>query len=461
MPLRGESGTFQPGNSAQSLFLNGAAIKWTFQQQCVSTKPNIRGVTPIGAEMSNRRLQPGICQRRTQLKHPQTWEAPYCISFFLIFPDDQIDSVGIMSLRRQSCNACFRERRKCDLTYPVCARCKSRNKGCIYVYPPTPPPWKSQSQEPGQAGRFSRAVVRSKVDPRRAAPPSVPRQLGSLGRLQPLSPLPGYAELAWIYDLLRDSPSTFAAHGETVFIHKALFQGGRVPSPLLTAFGISAGCTSLNESNRDILFQALDTQMNHLLFTTPTGGTASTSALDNLARFQAIVLYQIIRLFYGDVNQRVAAERQAYAVRAQALRLLQSIDSTLSDTDMADSDTPGSTSVETIMQTGSAQSWEKWILSESIRRTVFVAFKLYTVYTAFRYGRCVETEALAMLPVSTRPARAWYSREFYDDWRHSRLVAREDTTTVGAFAFTTGMGMFGSAELEVFEQFVLSAACKG
>lgn len=378
---------------------------------------------------------------KATLQHPQTDYTTLNLLPFL--QDGQLNNLGNMSLRRQSCDACFRERRKCDLTYPVCARCKKRNRGCSYPYPPLP----RQSQEPGQSGDADRAVVRSKVDlRRRTATLSIPRPLGSLGRVQPVSHLPGYAHLTWIFDLLRNSPLTFAAQGETVYIHKALFQGGRVPGPLLTAFGISAGCASLNDRNRDILFQALDAQMNDLLLATPTASTASMWLLDDLARFQAIVLYQIIRLFYGDVGQRVVSERQAYAVRAQGLRLLRSIDAT------------GAADQE-MQAVVTKQAWEQWILAESIRRTVFVAFKLYTVHTAFRYGHCVETAALDMLPVSTRPARAWYSREFYDGWEASSGTAeRDDTTTVGAFI--SGLGMIERADLEAFEQIILSAACK-
>ncbi|KAK4139559.1 uncharacterized protein C8A04DRAFT_15755 [Dichotomopilus funicola] len=360
-----------------------------------------------------------------------------------------------MSLRRQSCDACYRERRRCDLAHPVCARCRQRNKDCTYLYPP--PLRQSPEPDHSEAGGARRAVVRSKTFSRkRTAPCNIlpPRSLGNLGRLQPVSNLPGYDHMSWVFDLLRESPLTFADRGETVFIHKALFQGGRLPGPLLTAFGISAGCASLNDHNRHILFQALDAQTNDLLLATPRASTANRWLLDDLARFQALVLYQIIRLFYGGVEQREVSERQAYAVRAQGLRLLRSADNTITDVEELEAQ-------ETQTAAVTEQTWEKWILAESIRRTVFIAFKLYTLYTAFRYGQCVETVALDMLPVSTRPARAWYSREFYDDREESPERAAgpgDDTTT--ASAFISSLGMIGRADLETFERIVLSAACK-
>ncbi|KAK4447361.1 hypothetical protein QBC34DRAFT_132288 [Podospora aff. communis PSN243] len=275
---------------------------------------------------------------------------------------------------------------------------------------------------------------------------------GPLGRLPPLAPLPEYGDLSWIFNLLRNSPLAFAARGETVFIHKALFRDDKVPGPLLSAFGISAACASLNDRNKAILFQAVDGQVNGLLASSSfvnTNSTSNTRLLEDLARMQALVLYQIIRLFYGGVEQRAVSEQQAFAVRAQALRLLQSFDA---DAHIESGSSDASPS---------PQTWEGWILAESIRRTVFVAFKLYTLYAAFRYGYCVETTALAMLPVSTRPMRAWYSREVYDDWQASSpgTAGSGDTTTMGIFASSMAMRpMTGPLDLDNFERAICQSA---
>lgn len=76
------------------------------------------------------------------------------------------------------------------------------------------------------------------------------------------------------------------------------------------------------------------------------------------------------------------------------------------------------------MEESETQTWEEWILSESVRRTVFVAFKMYTIHMAFKYGLCAEAKALEILPVSRGLGMAWESREFYASQRGlARLVS--------------------------------------
>ncbi|KAK2598782.1 hypothetical protein N8I77_012169 [Diaporthe amygdali] len=41
-----------------------------------------------------------------------------------------------MSLRRKSCDACFKGRRKCDRNYPACGTCQRTKKSCHYAYAP-------------------------------------------------------------------------------------------------------------------------------------------------------------------------------------------------------------------------------------------------------------------------------------------------------------------------------------
>jgi hypothetical protein len=73
-----------------------------------------------------------------------------------------------MSLRRRSCDRCFKARRKCDLGYPVCQRCQKQNKNCRYNYPPidcpigfhtpnTPP---GSTQHRGEHGTYIQLILR-------------------------------------------------------------------------------------------------------------------------------------------------------------------------------------------------------------------------------------------------------------------------------------------------------------
>ncbi|KAH8904770.1 hypothetical protein BR93DRAFT_952629 [Coniochaeta sp. PMI_546] len=281
-----------------------------------------------------------------------------------------------MSIRRESCDPCFAGRRKCDLTYPVCGRCQRSNKRCHYVYPPRLPIGDTANVasatglQPSTEADFSCSVTHVE-------------QAGQEPSQLPL--LSGPADLGWVFDQIRDCPLSFANRAETIFIHKELFSSA-MPLPLRTAFGICAGVTYMNDRSRPVLFKVISAEISDLLVPTPT-----STLLEDLARLQAAVLYQIIRFYHGDLEQRIIAEQQEYLVRSFGLKLLH----------RADIELP---------QRQTQPSWEDWILAESIRRSVIVSFKLYTLYWTFRDGACRETTAISMLPVSTNPS-SWTSRE--------------------------------------------------
>lgn len=350
-----------------------------------------------------------------------------------------------MSLRRKSCDPCFRARQKCNLAYPVCERCQKSVKKCHYLYPAQLPmrddivsvgttigsPAKGGAASPGWSlnpveikgkhdgydthYQFDRTSALQLDQIRRR---SIPRIPGHMGELPPVSAY--VAGMAWVFDQIRDYPLAFAEQAETTFIHKTMYQNS-FPRPLRAAFGICAGCLSLNERNQSLLFQALDAEISELLI---PGSTCSL--LENLARLQAIVLYQIIRLFYGQLEQRVVAERQEFLVRSYALTLLQRVDTELQN---------------------APRIWESWIFAESIRRTVFMSFKVYTIYAAFKYKSCAEITAMNMLPVSTIQG-SWNSRDTY-----LQYLDRDETTTHRDFASVWAKA--GWKEVEPFERFLL------
>jgi hypothetical protein len=267
-------------------------------------------------------------------------------------------------------------------------------------------------------------------------PPSIPRPpAGLLGDLPPLlsSPL----DLGWVFSQIRDCPHSFADKAEALFIHGDMFRS-TVPAPLRTAFGICARAVSTPAGgDRTMLFRVLDAETAELLNKpTPAASSNSSTLLDDLARLQAVVLYTIIRFFDGDLSQRILAERQEYLIRAQGLKLLQRADAELLRTTKARPNPQAGTS---------SGSWETWILAESIRRTVFIAFKLYTLYWTFKYGTCIETIAMSMLPLSIVPG-SWSSRDVY--LSHSD-GERDGTTTYAEFEAICGtetkedLGEFG------------------
>jgi hypothetical protein len=248
----------------------------------------------------------------------------------------------------------------------------------------------------------------------------IPRWLGHLGVLPPVT---GTPDNGWVYDLLRESPLVFATQGEAVFIHKSLYHQ-TLPPQIRSAFGICSACSMLNDNNRSYFFRAVDAEVSGL----PVSNSKSTLR-DDLATLQAAVLYQIIRIFYGSLEQRIKAERQEYLIRAFALSVLQRADAEIEDTEI---------------------KWTRWILAESIRRTAVIAFKLFTMYSIFKQGVCSEGVAIGMLPVSPKSG-SWSSQSVYAQHSNRGL-------TLTHHEYARQLAKAGRYDLEPFEQLLLVAA---
>ncbi|KAH6989714.1 hypothetical protein BKA56DRAFT_475399 [Ilyonectria sp. MPI-CAGE-AT-0026] len=295
-----------------------------------------------------------------------------------------------MSIRRKSCDPCFRSRRKCDLTYPVCDRCERNNKRCHYAYPPQLP---ARTEE--QANVARNALMRNTAEAFSSSSGLSSGDLGQIrgtpGNLGDLPPVGGLQFWDSILDHMRNYPREFAQGAENTFIHKALFADS-FPRPLRAAWTICAGCVSINDRNRKMLFQALDAELSELI--TPSTPVVTSTLLEDLVWLQAVLLYQLIRFFFGGIEERNTAERQEFIIRSYGLRLLQRANVELANAE---------------------RTWENWVLAESVRRTVFIAFKLYTMYSYLRYRVCNQYGALKALPVSTKLG-SWESRDAYNQY---------------------------------------------
>lgn len=102
-----------------------------------------------------------------------------------------------------------------------------------------------------------------------------------------------------------------------------------------------------------------------------------TSRLDVLGRTQALLLYQIIRLFDGDIRARAAAEEANPALEAAGTALLGHITfdhPQLPPTEIIDEPVVFSTLGQT------REIWNEWVFQESARRTFFIAFFVVQTY---------------------------------------------------------------------------------
>ncbi|PYI26905.1 hypothetical protein BP00DRAFT_406230 [Aspergillus indologenus CBS 114.80] len=301
-----------------------------------------------------------------------------------------------MSLRRRSCNACFKGRRKCDLCYPVCENCMRTKKNCQYAYPPRP---RARTNEPLTASdeidilsttqasntlppSFTPGTCTPDFTPESISFSATSRLVGTLGEVQPIQG--STRSWQWVMDELKCYPGEFAHRGETIFIHRDLYRD-EMPQPIRTAFGVcSAFCLSPETTNREMAFRVIDAEVFELLkppTDTCSGSGCKLSPLrTELARLQALLLYQTIRLFHGNLPQRITAEQQGSMLMTTALKIIVRAQS------------------EPELQRPKTR--HAWVLGECIRRTALLVYFLYGVNSVYREGICVGLHTLRQLPLS-------------------------------------------------------------
>ncbi|KAK6612825.1 transcription factor cys6 protein [Botrytis cinerea] len=181
-------------------------------------------------------------------------------------------------------------------------------------------------------------------------------------------------------------PRAFAQHGHTIFIHRMQFQ----QNPSVALYDAMSACAlyhmrgAMNEAfvfgNLELKCQQLISSINaNISFVTKT---------ELLAAVQALLLYQMIRLFDGDIRLRAHAEFDEPNATSWAAQLNNMI---CHDHQNMVFD-PNSTEMS-IVTTGIDSNWNSWLVNESIRRTVLVTFMLNGVYNFLKLGYYTPTKS--------------------------------------------------------------------
>ena len=362
--------------------------------------------------------------------------------------------------RRRSCLNCVKAKRRCDLAFPQCQRCASKNLACDHPglengAPDSNPTFgqdqinmsfpdqdwlmdseltlESNPQAPDQPLLESTWLAtltngpNSSLDiqwpttatvgnpsnwPNGSTPSTDVDELVSAATSNFGVPSDDHITIGAIYHertrfasrLFKSYPEMFYKQGKTPFIHRHLYEEHTPPviQDVLSSCALYCGKTGQNESLvfGDISRKATDLINPQTPFLTP---------IDLLASTQALLLYQIIRLFDGDIRQRADAEAhegileswtQQLQGRTQQLPLL---------TDASASPTP--------LDSVAVSHWNDWIFEESCRRTVLTSYMLQGIYSFLKFGWDNVSPKVAMLSFTAQAALWNAPSEFH--WRDS------------------------------------------
>ena len=322
--------------------------------------------------------------------------------------------------RQKSCLACAQSKRKCDKGLPKCQRCLAKKTDCEYNgrYPDRLRQTTGRNVEENAAfaepfaGPFAEELSgdwqlqRSPALPTAATlSPCTNDAFFNFGN-NPFSmagiPQDGFLSSAAIEDIVGQQnpndigqistdttaqarvefaakrlavvPKTFCESGQTMFIHRLLFQE-RNPPALQDALSACALYYLKNTENQGLVFRNLEHRRQQLIANTDP---LRASKMDLLEALQALILYQIIRLFDGDIRLRAQAEADEPVLIMWAAHLR------LRTRQVQPS--PPAPAAARLLPGTPFTDWQRWLIEESSRRTVITAFMLKGVYDFLKLG---------------------------------------------------------------------------
>ncbi|CAK7234076.1 hypothetical protein SEUCBS140593_008816 [Sporothrix eucalyptigena] len=238
-------------------------------------------------------------------------------------------------------------------------------------------------------------------------------------------------------DIIRDAPRLLVLENRLPWSHPLLYRD-HMPRSMEDAMSSCALYLAKNSSNSPIILRTVDARMQDLL-----AAPEPSTPLECVAHVQALLLYNIISIFDGDINARATVEKTQPQLQHAAKRLLSFITF----------DPPPATMPDALF---SARAfWEAWVFMESARRTFLMSLyfvHLYYVVVGTPSRNCDERKYLNRY--WTISASLWHATdpvEFSGAWHANRFfLARVGT-------FSQLLEEARSEDIDEFSQIFLSS----
>ncbi|VUC22422.1 unnamed protein product [Clonostachys rosea] len=197
---------------------------------------------------------------------------------------------------------------------------------------------------------------------------------------------------------------TFAQTRTLPFLHTRLYRSN-LPRTVMSAFCAATTYANRTESTKAWTYNLIAQATTDI----QKDGAKAETIMDKLARTQALVIVETIRVFDGDFSLRHSANRDRHILiewHHELDRLREEMEMELGTPDVASRDHPPPT-------------WDSWILIESLRRTcITVASFLCMVHILESTIPPMEIwKANMLFTASKRLWTADTSVEFYQAWR--------------------------------------------
>lgn len=281
-------------------------------------------------------------------------------------------------------------KRKCGKQLPRCSRCLSRGLEC--TYPPAKPT--SFVLCPGEdTFSIDRDCISSTVGSPLVSKEQQWLDLHSPFDSQPLSvwftapetwkvvvPLERAnlrdMEFAQFINTTRRWLHQWAETGSNPFVHHRLYRS-RFPRCIQDAYMTLSCYLHKTSSNEKLIFKVIEDRASQLLeeYTTKL----ALDSLEHVARVQALLVYQFLGLYDGNIRMRHLAESRIPILSLWKQQMIQHA----SQVECLGREIISSTD----QQPSEDSLWYSWVLAESIRRTWLVASGIQALYLIMQQNR--------------------------------------------------------------------------
>ncbi|KAM5356143.1 hypothetical protein ACJ41O_002789 [Fusarium nematophilum] len=242
------------------------------------------------------------------------------------------------------------------------------------------------------------------------------------------------SRIGFIVDKVSHLYRDFARTRALPFIHPRVY-GSNLPRAMLAAFSAASAYAARTPENKPWVYKLVTDVAKDIH---REGERASTPA-EKLARVQALVVLDSVRMFDGDVALRAASEREM----PQLLVWLNALK------ELRDELEGGEDPANLMSRDRPPASWESWVFLESIRRTIMMAFSFICLtyilksteppwevmesacaFTASRYLWDANSSVAFFRAWQTRPQYCVLNMDFKDVWLHARPEDIDDFTSL-------------------------------
>ncbi|KAL2876609.1 hypothetical protein SGCOL_008187 [Colletotrichum sp. CLE4] len=180
------------------------------------------------------------------------------------------------------------------------------------------------------------------------------------------------SRLQYSLDEIKKVPTTVVMENQAPWSHPYLYRA-QMPRDMQDAQACCALYIAKSSINASFVLRTIQARAHELL-----ASPMPKSRLDILARLHAILLYQIIRLFDGDISMRASAQHTLSSLEHTILALLPFVKWERAQ--------PTTGPAQDYSTCPTKDFWQEWIFQESARRTIF-----FTCFFLVAYSVLVDT----------------------------------------------------------------------